>query len=257
MSDINYEMIDQYLEGELSGDALLAFEQEIKTNPALAKEVELYRKINEEMSGHFEKDKEEQALTDNLKKLNEQHFKKQPGKLRSINKWWYAGIAAAAAVVLLFVIRPFAGSSFNNEELYADNMNGVEALPGGQRGGPDDKLLIKASELYNQKDYVQALPLLKEILSNKPEETLLKLAAGICYLQTDKIDTALIIFNEIVNGTSVFKNEAIWYKALAALKQNRLDDCFQLLESLPADAGRNKEAKFLMKKIDRQRKKKQ
>jgi hypothetical protein len=254
MSDINYEMIDQYLEGELSGEALLAFEQEMKTNPALAKEVDLYRKINEEMSMQVQQEKEEQALSGNLKKLNEQYFKKSSGKIRSFNRWWYAGITAAAAVVLIFIINPFAGSSFNNEKLYADYMNEVEALPGGQRGEPDDSLLIKVAELYNKKDYVHALPLLTNILSKKPNEIQLKLALGVSYLQTGQIDTAIFVFDEIASGVSIFKNEAIWYKALLALKQNRLDDSYQLLESLSADAGRNKDVKRLMKKIDTQRK---
>ena len=254
MSEINYEIINQYLEGELSGEALLAFEKEMKANPVLAEEVTLYKKINEEMHLQAQQDKEEQALTGNLKKLNEQYFKKPAGKVRSINRWWYAGVAAAAAAVLFFVIRPFSGSSFNNEKLYTYYIKNVETLPGGERGNPDDSLLVKAADLYNQKDYAKALPLLRDILTRKPDETQVKLASGFSYLQTGHFDSASGVFDEIASGTTVFKNEAVWYKALAALKQNKLDECYRLLESLPAEASRYKEAKELMKKIDSGRK---
>jgi predicted Zn-dependent protease len=254
MSEINYEIINQYLEGELSGEALLAFEQEMLTNPSLAKEVALYKNINDEMSAHLQQEKEEQALIGNLKKLSEQYFKKPAGKVRSINRWWYAGVAAAAAAVLLFVIRPFSGSSFNNEKLYTYYIKDVESLPGGERGNPDDSLLVRAADLYNQKDYTKALPLLRDILARKPDETQVKLASGVCYLQTGQFDSATRVFNEIVSGTTVFKNEAVWYKALSALKQNKLDECYRILESLPAEASRYKEAKELMKKIKSRRK---
>jgi predicted Zn-dependent protease len=249
MNEINYELINQYLEGELSGEALLAFEQEMLVNPDLAKEVTLYKKINDEMSGHLQQEKEELALTGNLEKLNEQYFKKPQGKVRSINRWWYAAAAAVAAAVILFMISPFSGSSFSNEKLYAYYSKDVEALPGGERGNPDDSLLVKASDLYNRKDYSKALPFLREILTRKPGETQLKLASGICYLQTGQFDPATGVFNEIASGTTVFKNEAVWYKALTELKQNRLDECYRILESLPAEAARYKKARELMKKI--------
>jgi predicted Zn-dependent protease len=254
MSEINYEIINQYLEGELSGEALLSFEQELKTNPELVKELALYKMINEDMSEHSRQEQEEQDLTGNLKKLNEKYFNEPSGKVIRFSRWWYAGIAAAAAAVLFFVIRPFAGPEFNNQKLYAYYMNDIESLSGGQRGNPADSLLVKAADFYNQKDYTKALPLLKDILTSKPDETQLKLAAGICYLQTGRFDSATAVFDEIANGTSVFNNEAVWYKALAALNQNRLDECYRILEKLPAEASSYKEAKKLMKKINSKRK---
>jgi hypothetical protein len=63
-----------------------------------------------------------------------------------------------------------------------------------------------------------------------------------------------MIFDEIAGGLTVFKNEAVWYKALSLLKQNKLEECYQVLDGLPAEASRYKEAKELMKKINSNRK---
>jgi predicted Zn-dependent protease len=255
MSDINYEMIQQYLEGELSGDALRSFEEQMRNDPALAEEVALYKGINEEMLLEAKSKKEEQALSINLEKLNEQYFKKQEGKVRRISRWWYAGAAAAAAVISILILRPFSDTSFNNEKLYAHYSKEVDPLPGGNRGNPADSLQGKAADLYNKQDYANALPLLRNLIADKPKETQLKLAMGICLLQTGQYDSSNIIFDEIAAGATIFKNEAVWYKALSSLKQNKLDECYRLLGTIPADAGKYDEAQELMKKINKQLKK--
>lgn len=257
MSEINYDIINQYLDGELFGEALLSFEEQLKTNAVLAEEVALYKSINEEMRLQAQYGKEEQVLRDNLGTLNDQYFKKKAtGKLRSINRWWYAAVATAAAAILVFVLWPASSSSFDNEKLYAYYTKEVDPLPGGERGNGDDSLLIKAAALYNQKDYTKALPLLRDIGTRKPGETQMKLALGFAWVQTGQYDSGTIVFDEISNGATIFKNDAIWFKALAMLKQNKLDECYRLLEGLPTDAGKYKEARELMKKIDSQREKK-
>jgi hypothetical protein len=256
MSEINYDIINQYLDGELSGEALLAFEEELKNNAVLAEEVALYKSINEEMRLQAQHGNKEQALRDNLGTLTDQYFKKNTGgKVRSINRWWYAAVATAAAAILIFVLWPASQPSFDNEKLYAYYTKETDPLPGGERGNGDDSLLIIAAALYNQKEYVRALPLLRDIVSKKPEDTQLKLALGFSLMKTGQYDSAIIILNQVANGATIFNNEATWLKALTLLKQNKLDECYRLLESLPADAGKYKEAKDLMKKIDSQRKK--
>lgn len=254
MSEINYEIISQYVDGELSGEALFAFEKEMQANAELVKEVALYKTINEELSQQVKNEKEEQALTNNLKGLSENHFKKDQAKVKSINRWWYAAAAAAAAAILITVIRPFPSEPFNSEKLFAYYIKDIEELPAGQRGNNDDTVLIKAVNFYNNKDYPNALPLLQNILTGKPDETELQLAAGICYLQKGQYDSASNVFDRIAGGSTVFNIQATWYKALVFLKQNKIDECYHLLAALPNDADRYKSAQQLMKKIDSQRK---
>jgi tetratricopeptide (TPR) repeat protein len=251
MSEINYEIISQYVDGQLTGEALLAFEKEMQANAELANEVALYKTINEELAQQVNNEKEEQALTNNLKGLSEKHFKKEQAKVKGINRWWYA--AAAAAAIIIIVVRPFSPEPFNNEKLFAYYMKDAERLPAVQRGNNDDTLLLKAANFYNNKDYPNALPLLQNILTRKPDETELHLAAGICYLQTGQYDSASKVFDQIAGGSTVFNTQATWYKALVFLKQNKIDECYHLLATLSKDADKYEAAQQLMKKIDSQR----
>jgi tetratricopeptide (TPR) repeat protein len=256
MNQINYEMIGRYLEGELSGEELLAFETAIKNDPALAEEVRLYQRINEEMKSHAQGLKEEQSLKQTLNKLNAEHFGIEDNKVRKMNRWWFAAAAAVAAAIVLFILRPFSGTSFKNEKVFAAYMKEVEPLPGVVRGNEKDTLLEKATDLYNRKQYKEALPLLREISTAKPGDAQVKLAAGICLLQTGQYDAADAIFNEIAGGDTIYQEEAVWYKALTALITNKREECYSLLQSLPAGSSKAEKAKELMKKIESQRKNK-
>jgi tetratricopeptide (TPR) repeat protein len=256
MNQINYEMIGRYLEGELSGEELLAFETAMKNDPALAEEVRLYQSINEEMQAHTQDLKEEQALRQTLDKLNTEHFGKEETRVKKMNRWWFAAAAAVAAAIVLFILRPFSGTSFNNEKAFAAYMKEVEPLPGVVRGDENDSLLEKGTDLYNRKHYKEALPLLREIGTDKPGDTQVKLATGICLLQTGQYDAADTIFNEIAGGNTIYKEEAIWYKALTALITNKTEECYSILQGISAGASKAEKAKELMGKIESGRKNK-
>ena len=249
MSEINYEIISQYLDGELTGDALAAFEKQMQENADLAAEVNIYKTIEAEQTFNIKHRAEKENLTSSLHELNKTYFKKNEAKVVTMNRWWYAAAAVAAAVILIFVIRPFGGEAFNNEKLFAYYSKNVEPLSAGQRGAKTDTLELKAVDLFNKKDYAGSLPLLKKVLAEKPNETDLLLANGISFLQVNQTDSALRIFNIIAEGNTVYKKQAIWYKALVLLKQNNLNECYIKLESLPPEADNYKEAKELMKKI--------
>ena len=249
MNEINYEIISQYLDGELTGETLAAFEKQMQEDAELAAEVNIYRTIEADQSFITKNSTEKEKLSQSLQELNKTFFKKPESKVLKITRWWYAAAAVAAAAIFILILKPFAGEKFNNEKLFAYYSKDVESLSASQRGASNDSLVLQAVSLFNKKDYAGSLPLLKNILAGKPNETDLFLATGICYLQTNKPDAALEIFNTIAKGNTVYKNQATWYKALVLLKQNKPDDCYKVLESLPAEADNIKEARELMNKI--------
>jgi hypothetical protein len=239
------------LRGELEGEALQDFEKQLAENKELASEVALYKNMDNEMLLHFKNRGDEEELRNSIQDLNKKHFFDTPkSKVVPFNKWWLA--AAAAAIGVIVVIANFFSSStvFNNQTLYAQYTSNVESLPSVERGNSTDSLFIEAANLYNQKNYTKALPILLDIVSKKQNEKQLLLAAGVCYLKTEKIDSALAIFNTLSTQQTVFKDKATWYKALILLKQNKLTDSYNTLLLISTDADDYKAAKELMEKID-------
>ena len=246
MKAIDYEIIDDYINGTLVGEALLAFETEMQTNKELADEVALYKTIQHDLTNRINNKTESDNLRKTLQSLNQTHFQKPTAKVIPFKKIAMAISAIAAALVLLFVLR---NDGISAEKLYANEINNVEPISSNLRGIATDDEIEKAKALYNAKNYTQALPKLKAIIEKNETETELVMALGICYLQTNKMDSAIQIFSKVTAGNSVFKNNAILYKALIFYKQNNIDGCKAQLMLIPTDADKYKAAQALLKKI--------
>lgn len=245
---MNYEQIEKYLNGELEGEELLAFENDLRNDAELAKEVKLYRSIETEMKSAAAEQQEEAELRKSLNNLGDTHFKKKAKLVGMKRTWWYVS-AAAASVLIFLLVKPLFNKSFDKDKLYAGYMKEVEGLPESQRGNNPDSLYTEAAQLYNHKDYKQALPLLEKLIEQNKEDIQVKLAAGICYMQVENYSPAVSLFDSIAAGTSVYKNQALWMKALVLLKQNKLAECYDQLKLIPADADKYEAAQALLKKL--------
>ena len=248
MNEFNYDIINDYVSGELSGDALLAFEKELQTNEALAKEVAIFKTIQNELGSQFKNKSGSENLKQTLGKLNETYFEKPKAKVISMKKILLGLTAVAAAIILFFIFKP-SNTNLDKDAIYAAATKDVEPISNTIRGIGIDDDIEKAKLLYNAKNYTDALPKLKAIVEKKKDETELIMALGVCYLQTNKIDSAFQVFETIAQGQTVYKNNAILYKALIYFKQNNMEACKTALQLIPADADKYKAAQALLKKI--------
>ena len=107
----------------------------------------------------------------------------------------------------------------------------------------------KASELFNKKAYAAALPLLDSITKVQPGEAQLQLSLGICFLQTGKYEAAIAKFETLAAGQSSYKYDALFWKALVLLKQDKKEMCITTLKQIPAEAANFDKAKKMIKMI--------
>lgn len=256
MNEFDYEKIDQYLEGELSGTELQAFESELKINEPLAKEVALYKTIQDDLRNHLSRQQKGASATENtLSQLNNKYFSAEKAntdtKVISIKnkKPLFYMLAVAASIALFFFIKPLLFSpGLSNQQLFTQYAQ-VENLDFTVRGDNNDSLKIIASKLYNEKNYAAALPLLETLSLKYPDETNLALAKGVAYLQTKKYEEAIKVFDSISRGNSVLKYEAVGYKAMVYLLQNNTEACITELSKIPPDASRYEQSIALIKKL--------
>lgn len=105
MNNTTIELIERYLLGELSGTELAAFENRVKAEPELAKEVAQYGELILAMKAYAK----ESVLRDKLKSI---HQRMEPGQLRPISRSKRApktlslilGTGAVAAGIALVVM---------------------------------------------------------------------------------------------------------------------------------------------------------
>lgn len=239
MSDIqSYALIENYLKGELSGDVLKDFEQQLKTSPDLLEEVRLHR----ELYSHFGDEVPQYQLNNNKKKTLETYIEgqevkafqakleaarqnaesnvsEQSTKIRSL-RWMYA----AAASILLLIAGYFLinqNSSLQPADLYAD-VSVHEQLSITEMGSTEATLQIIEKE-FRQKNYTEVLNILPNFLdtlstTNKDYYDLLR-TKGISELETNQYKKALQTFNDLANSDALIAPHGKWYTILTYLKK--------------------------------------
>lgn len=249
--DNDIAQIEKYLAGEFNKEELMAFEKRLQEDSSFAETFALYKTIENEMKTADD----ERELTENLSQLTKKHFHPQketrviPLNPR-IKKWWRYAAAAAALITILLLFKPWQDSPLSNGEIYAQYAI-PEELPIVARGTNEDSLLIKASELFNKKDYTAAIPLLDSITKLRPAEAQLQLSLGISYLNTGKFDLAINRFDALAAGQSIYKYDALAWKALTFLKQDKRADCIAVLQQIPVNAANYNKAEKMIKKLSK------
>jgi len=242
MSNPKYEHIAEYLSGNLKGDELKAFEKKLKENADFAEEVRLYAEIEKSLSHRLSHQEEENELRHNLQRIaKEQTSIKTKSKVISLqrySKWLVA--ASIALLVGIFVVQ-------NQTPIYSDYAS--HATMNISVRGSSNGTLEKVQDAFNTKDYALAYTHLSRLSEYYKDNTELQLFYAISMIETEQYDLAKIVLTKIADGDSLFKNEALWYLGLNALKQNDLETCKTYLEQIPQETEEYEKAKSLLRKL--------
>lgn len=234
-----YALIENYLKGELSGDALNDFERQLKASPDFAQEVQLHRELyshfNDEVPDYqldnekkqvindYAQSEEVQAFQAKLKAAKQNFNKKEvsvkPTKVRSL-RWIYA---VAASILLLiggyFLINQ--NSTIQPNDLYA-SVSTHEKLSTTEMGTNSETLQI-IEKNFNQKNYAEVLTVLPDFLNTLPEtdKNYYKLlcSKGIAELETNQYEKALQTFERLANSDAIIAPQGKWYTVLTYLKK--------------------------------------
>ena len=115
----------------------------------------------------------------------------------------------------------------------------------------DTKTLDKAQKLFNEKDYQTANTHLARLAGYYTKNAEVQLYFGITFLELDQYPLAHITFDKVLlYKDSGFVDDAQWYLALMALKQNDLETCKTHLKLIVKDTDRYEQASGLLKKLN-------
>lgn len=248
-----FELLDDKLSGELSGEELEAFDMDLADDPELMAEFELHQEIDEAI--------QESEVIELRKKLDLIHDltqnKKQPGLLRTILRHKLSRIAAASFVVLLIItslslnlLRP-ADHNMSNESLFKIYYQPDAAML--IRGNnSQDETIIKAFQLYENQEYSTALDLFSEVLQTDIQNMPIQFYSGISSIELGQYQAALIPFNYIMDHNSnLYVERAEWYAALCHLKLNEKKSAVDLFTQISMSSSFYKDkAHEILKSIE-------
>ena len=282
---MNYsEKIDKYLDGELQGNELRQFENELSMNPELAEAVDKFRnlydfirqqytkmmsgtgknyriedqEINELIDAYRLKNGEEEPENVKiLRKKLENAYKSyirntRKQKLQKTRRILYTAAAVFLVIIVTSVIYYLQNKTYSNERLYSMyyepyNRNIYTRIESGEPEGVFMQAMIK----YADEDYENALDLFKRVPSTDDLILPAHFYSGISFMQTRQYHEAASSFLYIIkqpDNELIYQSE--WYLGLCYLKTGETGKAFTQFKKITRSNSNYKEkSEDILKKL--------
>ena len=210
-------IIQEYLDGNISGEDLQEFEQRMESDPEFRSEVESLQKVEKELGilgaesfinkvSQWESEYQEQESEDST-------------PVRSMDSPFKTYYAIAASLVLAVAAGYFLffGSPASPESVYQEYYSPYEDMILERGDNTIQEQLLNGMKAYNEGRYSEATNYFSPYLEANPEDYRVWFYQGISQAETDMLEAALSSFEKAAND-SMFRQQAQWYSALTWLK---------------------------------------
>jgi tetratricopeptide (TPR) repeat protein len=180
-------------------------------------------------------------------------YKTQNAIKKQKNTQWNLYYAAAAILVIsLTSVLYVSLRKSPSEKLFADFYQPYPNTIPLVRGEVEEMSLEEAMVKYETGDYVNALLVFENLLSQYPDSTEIQFYAAISYLNTGQTENSIVYLNKITDKSkSEFSEPALWYRAMAYLKDNDINKAKDDLKSLiSANSKYKDQARELLNKLE-------
>jgi len=236
---------DLYLDGELQGEELTMFENELKSNNALVEELKLHEEINKFIALY--------SFKQTLNEVAKEYFDEQKKYDKRIYLLLKNPYSIAAACIITLMISSILFWNFYNKktpDLYSLYYTRIET-PGITRGQVEDADLMMHHGIYSYEyyRYYSALQCFDNVLKlDSTRVDAIYYSAGAA-METKQYEKAEKFLLKIVPLNTIFKQDALWYLSLCYLKQGKRYKAKQILK----DISSNKENYYYKKSIELQK----
>lgn len=226
ISQEDWELLDDYLSGNMPRHELNAFRERLNNEPALRearllitgiKESSLAEKLDLFHTGLAEK---------KIDGGNVRTITREQKIVKKLRLYW---AVAAATVILVTAAAVFMLNRSDYSSLAAEYF---EPDPGTATtmGTTDNYAFDRGMVDYKLGNYAEALQAWRPLLANNSNDTL-HYFSGISFLALQKADSAAYHLRPVWNNSqSSFRPDAGWYLALALLQEGKKTEAISLLE---------------------------
>jgi tetratricopeptide (TPR) repeat protein len=239
----NLDIVDRYLEGNLSEQERTAFEARLLHDESLQQQVADMKLLRA-------------GIIHASRKLALQDLKTLENTLPPVSKnglslWYNTWLQAAAVLLIGLVTYALWPNTVDEQELFASHFevypNIIMPTVRGEMAN-DSTLKALAFRAYDQKQYEEASLLFNRI-DNKDVNILFYL--GNCYLANNQAEKALPLFEKVLSEYEVFDEQAEWYIAVSYLKLEERGRASEALKKVVAGNSAYKEkAQTILDKLN-------
>ena len=259
MKEGDLNLVDQYLNGTLSGEELLAFEARLKEEEALAQALALEKKARRAIWVDGA-DKLRAELDQSGEELLQEE-KPEDRRLPLLRRISWVRMAAAAVILIvgsllvLRVLLPKTSSPYSNmNTLLAEQIADVPSPYDGQRGGDiSDSIWTKASQAYVEADWLAAQRIFETVSQDAEKYSDAQFYLGLIALQK-KAATEAVDYFQTIPENSVFSDRAQWLLALSYLQLGQEDTAIQTLQTILSTSNHKfeREARELLAHLEKE-----
>lgn len=247
MNDL--EIIENYVNGQLSADEKTRFEASLRADPAVADALAFY--VLAKHTAKAGAREQRRAEFDALRQRSVPATASETGTGGLTRPLWGVPMrwaAAASAVLLLglglYFFRNTTGSSTElastvteqTDAYIATNFARLSTTMGGATAASD---LERGVGLYNEQKFAEAETIFTGIVTRQPDNDRALTYAGITALRRANYDQAIDRFHRLSQRTDLVSNPGAFYEALAYLKRGRPMDKSQAKKLLAAVVREN------------------
>lgn len=168
-----------------------------------------------------------QQIKANLEAAKIRH--RSEGTNRGSRRWiWYV---SAAVIALCIGVFSWMNRGSSPEVLYSNYIDLTELPSLVERGDAATEKLVEAQQLFEDGNYPAALELLEDERNAIPTaEANRLLYLGIAQMEVAQYDEAIQTFDHLIQSDLLDADKGYWYKALALLKQSKVEAARSVLE---------------------------
>ncbi|PXX96971.1 hypothetical protein DF185_18240 [Marinifilum breve] len=230
MSDMNFDRIEDFLDGGLSDDQLKEFEKDLLDDPDLQMELDLHQEVDEAIMENDIMD-----LRSKLEAIEIPPKEQEKRKFKYLTKW---NIVAASLALfiglgsLMFLVNN--KNSYSNEKVYSNYYKPYAIVNTTRSADANiDNMLVTALKSYEAKDYQTALTLFKQILDKDSTNITSNFYSGISNLEINEYHKANKNFTRVIkHKNNLFIEQSEWYLGFCYLMTNERDKAIKQFNTI-------------------------
>jgi predicted Zn-dependent protease len=235
MNEEKYTLINGYFNGLLDGAAQQQVQELVKTDAEFAAAFHLQEAMEQFPAAEMRRRQFEGQLT----MLNAEFFPAEASvktgtattveqPVRKVNYGRLSAIAAAMLVLVVAVWFMFRPQPISYQRFAAHTPMHITTRGDG---GLD---ITVAEQAFNSNNFALALEKITSLRQAKPDDLALQFLQAICLIELNRSAEARNLLEPIATGASALRSDAIWYMGLSYLKENNLEQCRAIMQSIPA-----------------------
>lgn len=243
-----FDQVQDYLDDNLSEEALRDFEKELSINEELKQEVNEQQKLIDLLKRRIETNKGLESFHETLESKRKIYFdtpslsedlSSSTTKTFSLRKWSVSiGIAATLLIGLNFL------------GVFSTNLNKLPVLQSEitRSGSEEGDVLNTAVASFNEKDYKKSIQLFSELAALDSTNTRFNHYLGLSYVGDERWQEAIDVLVPLANGSSLYREDAAYFVALSAWELKDYNLTKEYADKVSVNNSYYKKAQKLLKK---------